>query len=295
MHPRLSIPLVWLSACVAALGIEPFQSIRNCQLVPTPWADGDSFLIRKPDGKELTMRLYGADCIEWHITDDTDARRLRAQRRYFGITQARPGAQEAIALAKGYGQAAAEKTAALLAQPFVVHTRMQKALGDGNHQRYYAYIECANGSDLATELVRSGLARAFGVCADGPGTRTMEEYRDSLADIELQAAKRGIGVWAATDWDQLLAERRAQREEDHENKIARGQMPLPADFRINPNTAARDELMKLPRIGEATADRIIEAREENPFRKSDDLSRVPGLKGKALEAIRPFLVFGASP
>jgi hypothetical protein len=48
-------------------------------------ADEDSFQIQTPEGQEHTIRLYGADCIEWHVSDDSDARRLRAQRRYFGI------------------------------------------------------------------------------------------------------------------------------------------------------------------------------------------------------------------
>jgi DNA uptake protein ComE-like DNA-binding protein len=268
-----------------------FQKIGNCTLVPADWADGDSFPIKKPDGEIMTVRLYGADCIEWHIGDDTDARRLRAQRRYFGITEAKPTAQASIELAKGFGKTAAEKTATLLKQPFTVHTRMQNALGDGKFQRFYAFIECKDGSDLATELVRAGLARAYGVYADGPGDRAKEEYRETLADVELQAAKRGAGVWAATDWDKLPGERHAQREEEQDIKIAQGQAGLPDDFRLNPNTAARDELMKLPRVGEKLANLIIEAREEAPFAKAGDLMRVPGIKQKTLDPIRPHLHF----
>lgn len=261
--------------------------------VPADWADGDSFPIQKPDGTIMTVRLYGADCMEWHIADDTDARRLRAQRRYFGITEAKPSSKDSIELAKGFGKAAADQTARLLKRPFTVHTRMQSALGDGRHQRFYAFIECVDGSDLATELVRAGLARSYGVYADGPGDRTREEYREALADVELQAAKRGMGVWSATDWDKLPGERHAQREEEQDNKIAMGADGLPDNFRINPNLAARDEWMKLPRIGEKLANLIIEAREEAPFTRPEDLMRVPGLKENTLEKIRPYLDFTA--
>jgi endonuclease YncB( thermonuclease family) len=38
------------------------------------WADGDSFEVQTADGSSHTLRLYGADCIEWHVTDETDAR-----------------------------------------------------------------------------------------------------------------------------------------------------------------------------------------------------------------------------
>ena len=40
-----------------------------------------------------------------------------------------------------------------------------------------------------------------------------EEYRERLADLELQAAKRGLGIWAHTDWDKLPLERRIERLE----------------------------------------------------------------------------------
>ena len=289
----------WVALCIffavpiSAAPAKTMQKFANCTLIATKWADGDSFQIRKPNGETLTIRLYGADCMEWHVNDDTDARRLRAQRRYFGITDAKPTVSESIDMAKGFGKQAAEKTQHLLRQPFTVHTRFQRALGDGKHERYYAFVECAEGDDLATELVRAGLARAHGVVADGPGERTRDEYRETLADIELQAAKRGHGIWAHTDWDKLPAERMEQRKEEEENGLAIGvKTALPASFRVNPNLAARDELMKLPRIGETLADRIIEARDEQPFNKAEDLLRVPGIKDKTLEQIRLFLEFG---
>ena len=48
---------------------KPLTEIKGCTLVPTEWADGDSFLVKTPEGKEFTVRLYGADCLEWHVTD----------------------------------------------------------------------------------------------------------------------------------------------------------------------------------------------------------------------------------
>ncbi len=83
-------------ACVSQAA--DLKKIENCTLIPTDWADGDSFRIQIPakpadkDGpghkaREITVRLYGADCMESKIHDETDGRRLRAQRRYFGITE----------------------------------------------------------------------------------------------------------------------------------------------------------------------------------------------------------------
>lgn len=239
----------------------------------------------------MTVRLYAADCLETGEMDDTDSRRLRAQRRYFGITEAAPSSAASIALAKDFGDKATEFTIRQLQLPFTVHTRMQKALGDGKHERFYGFVETAGKKDLATELVRAGLARAYGVSADGPNERSRERYKEILADIELQAAKRGKGIWSATDWDKLPVERDIQRLEDQEDQIAQGKNTLPDDFRLNPNTASRDDLDRLPKIGESLADRIIEARDDAPFKKADDLMRVPGIKQKILDGIRQYLDF----
>jgi len=276
---------------LATAAPKTLETIGECTLIHTDWADGDSFQIRKPDETLMTVRIYAADCLEWHVSDDTDSRRLRDQRRYFGITNVKGNAQNSIDFAKNFGKQAADYTAELLKKPFTLHTRMQGALGDGKHQRFYAFIETADGRDLATELVKAGLARARGVSADGPGERSRERYKEILSDIELQAAKRGNGVWEFTDWDKLPVERDIQRLEDEEDKIGQGKEALPANFRLNPNTAARDDLGKLPGIGETFADRIIEAREDAPFEKPEDLMRVPGIKQKTLEKFRVHLDF----
>lgn len=57
--------------------------------------------------------------------------------------------------------------------------------------------------------------------------------------------------------------------------------------RININTATRDELTTLPRIGPKTADRIVTDRETNgPFRDVTDLTRVKGIGPKTLIRIK---------
>ena len=288
---RIAIVLLCLCFPVAIAAPKPLVEIQGCTLVPTEWADGDSFQIQKPDGGLLTVRLYGADCLETGEMDDSDSRRLRAQRRYFGITEAASAAAESIALAKDFGNQATAFRVQQLKRPFTIHTRMQKALGDGKHERFYAFVQTADHKDLATELVRAGLARAYGVSADGPGDRSRERYMEILKDIELQAAKRGKGIWAATDWDKLPAERDIQRLEDEEDQIAQGKKTLPADFRLDPNTASRDELQKLPGIGETLANRIIEARDEGRFTGAQDLLRVPGISHKTLDRLSQHLQF----
>lgn len=268
----------------SALLAASLTRIPDVVLLPTDWADGDSFRVRFPNGEEHTLRLYGADCFEWHLTDESDARRLRAQRRYFGISNFKNNPASSIELAKSIGEAAALQVRAWLAQPFTVHTSFADGRGSAQYKRVYAFVSTADGQDLATLLVANGLARAYGVVRSTPDGRSHEDYREQLKDAELVAARQAKGAWAYTDWNSLPAERNAQRQEEQEEKIALGtQIAVES---VDPNSASRDELMRIPGIGEVTALAIIEAR---PFQSVDDLTRVRGIGPKTLEKIRPWL------
>ena len=270
---RLAVMLTLLAGAPA--WSEELAAIEGCRLVPADWADGDSFRIRTATGEEHTIRLYGVDCLEHHVSGETDARRLRSQRRYFGITEARPEAAASVEFAKQLAAQATAETRSVLAKPFTVHTSFADGRGDGRFKRIYAFVFDSQGRDLGAHLVSKGLARAYGVARATRGGESGNDYRERLADLQLQAAKRGVGIWAHTDWDKLPIERRLEREEDRELRSSiDNAAPPPEGFMLDPNTASRDDLMRLPGVGETLANRIIEHR---PYQRVVDLLEVEGI------------------
>ena len=277
--------------CCWAIGFgaaaDDLQQLDHCTYIPASWADGDSFLVRGPDGKEFTLRLYAVDCIEWHVKDTSDARRLQEQRRWFGIAGGEADSRSSIALARSQGEAAGKAVARWLQQqPFTVHTAFADARGDGKHKRVYGYITLSSGRDLGAELVRAGLARSFGVRRARPDGESADDYRERLDDLQLLAAKAGRGVWRYTQWEKLADERALRRKEEREWELAIETQRNAVVGKINPNTAARDVLMRLPGIGEVMANRIIESR---PITDEQALLQVPGIGRATLAKLRPFL------
>jgi len=268
-------------------------TFKNCQLIKTEWSDGDSFGVLFPDGSSHTVRLYGVDCFETSDRNPTDQRRLRSQRAYFGIAGSGGDERSSIKSAIMLGGAAKERVEELLSQPFLVHTAWADGRGHPRHKRYYAFITGAMGGDLGRLLVREGLARAFGVArARGVGVNR-EEYRKRLGDEELAAASRRVGAWKLTDWESLPEERRVERVREEEERLRA--LPLEGAS-LNPNTASKLELMRLPGVGEVIAMRIIEAREEEAYRAPLDLQRVVGIGKHTIEKMSPYLSFeGKTP
>ena len=62
---------------------------------------------------------------------------------------------------------------------------------------------------------------------------------------------------------------------------------------VNINTATVEQLTELPRIGEVTATRIVEWREENgPFSSTEELMNVQGIGERTFERLRPHVTVG---
>ena len=60
--------------------------------------------------------------------------------------------------------------------------------------------------------------------------------------------------------------------------------------KININTAIKKELVKLKRVGDKIADRIIEYRKAHPFESPEDIMKVKGVGQKVFDANKDLII-----
>jgi len=86
----------------------------------------------------------------------------------------------------------------------------------------------------------------------------------------------------------LLAGAALWRGEFH---VEGARQALTAPVRLDVNTARPYELQLLPGIGEKTARAIVASREQQgPYRRLEELMRVPGIGPRTVERLRPHLM-----
>lgn len=169
-----------------------YQIFQNCTLTEAKNNDGDSFLVRLPDGKKQEFRLYFVDTPESAFKSypggATNHERIRQQAGEMGgITS-----EQAVSI----GNKAKQFTLNLLAsRPFALHTEWDSPFHD---KRYHAHIEILqNGKPrwLHQVLVEKGLARIKTKPADLPDGTPARREQDHLRELERAAKRAEVGVW----------------------------------------------------------------------------------------------------
>lgn len=270
--------LLFLIGFLSAAFGQELQKFEKCSLVEAGWADGDSFPVKLPDGKEIVLRLYYVDCNEVAAATETDQRRVRDQSSYFGIDDHQATLE--------FGRRAADEVGKMLSKPFTVYTAFASAPGRSAKPRTYGFITLSDGRDLGAVLVGEGLARSYGVRRNTPDGLDAEAAEARMDDLELGAAIARRGIWSKTDPKRLVSLREDRRKEERELQEAFG---TGSGEPIDLNTASIGDLESLPGIGPALAKHIVDGR---PYKTVEDLRRVPGLKGKIFVAIKDSLRIG---
>jgi competence protein ComEA len=278
----LFVTAVLMFGGILPLFAADLQMFSNARLINDPANDGDSFLV-EANGKSFHVRLYFIDCPEISTSFNSDAQRLREQIRYFGLSDARRTIH--------FGNEAKTFVDHILVKPFTVHTAFASALGRSAKGRIYGFITTSDGNDLASLLVKNGLARTYGIGRETPDGVSRDEMMERLRDLEMSAMLKRVGIWSESDPDRIAELRAKQRSEEQELKELQSQVKKvqsPQSL-LDLNTATEKELQSIKGIGPALAERIIAGR---PYRTVDDLLKVKGIGPKKLENIRPCVVVG---
>lgn len=259
------------------------QILDNAVLVDAGMNDGDSFRV-SAGGRELHLRLYYVDCLETDFGSTAELERIRDQQHHFGLEDPHDVVR--------FGARAADYVQEVLANPFSIHTAYAWAPGRSAGGRYYAFVETHDGRDLAHLLVREGLARVYGKTRPAPDGRSSRQVLEDLGDLRELAMLKRSGIWKATNPELLVEMRKSKREAaaelaEFKDQVAgtRSRDDAPLDL----NRATDEQLQRIPGIGPVSAAKIVAGR---PYRKVDDLLKIPGIGPKKLEAISPYLALG---
>ena len=270
-----------LSCCLAtAIPAAELETIQNATLIEAGLNDGDSFKV-KAAGKELHLRLYYVDCLETTFGTDAELERISEQQNYFGL-------QDTKAVMR-LGKKAALYVKRVLSRPFTVHTSYAFAPGRSATGRYYAFIETHDGRDLGHLLVEQGLARIHGKKRSDPNDTPRETVLEELQDMRSVAMLNRAGAWAETDPSLLPDMHKRQREKDQEWEKFREKLKPSCDDPMDLNTTSKEQLQEIPRVGPATAEKIVKGR---PYRSVEDLLNIPGIGPKTLAKMRPCVTIG---
>jgi endonuclease YncB( thermonuclease family) len=188
--PKKSPPQPKSSSAGEKAGI--YQVYRSCTLVDARNNDGDSFMVRLPDGKNVELRLYFVDTPESAFKNygggETNHPRIRQQAAEMGgITP-----EQAVEI----GQKGKKFTLGLLASsPFNIYTVWDSPFNDN---RFHAFVEVKQSGKsrwLSELLVEKGLARIKTKPADLPNGTPASKQSAHLRELERAAKRAEVGVW----------------------------------------------------------------------------------------------------
>lgn len=164
----------------------------GCKLVDHKNNDGDSFLVRLPNGTQREYRLYFVDTPESQFKryggGETNAQRISEQARYFG----KLSSEKAVAVGSEAKQFA---LSALKAAPFDLITKNEAVFDSARH---YAHVEITRNGQrqrLDEMLVERGFARIHTKGEDLPDGTSAASHKQKLRGIEAKAKQQKLGAW----------------------------------------------------------------------------------------------------
>lgn len=170
-----------------------FEIYQNCTLITARNNDGDSFLVRLHDGREVEFRLYFVDTPEsdFKTYSDGDTNHDRIREQASDLDHLTP--EQAVEIGKRGKSFSLEL---LAKRPFTIYTEWDSPFRDN---RYHAHIQVkVDGKTrwLHRLLVQKGLARIKTRGADLPDGTGMQKEKETLRKLERDAKRNKAGAWA---------------------------------------------------------------------------------------------------
>ncbi|MEM6278209.1 MAG: thermonuclease family protein [Verrucomicrobiota bacterium] len=182
-----------LGDAAATEKVRGYDKFSNARLIADEGNDGDSFYVSL-NGKKLQLRLYFVDAPEKYLSD-----RYQNQQRRVAEQASEMGGVSPEQIVEVGKAAKLFMERELKGKEFTVYTYWEQVY-DGD--RYYGFVELADGTYLGTKLIENGLAR---IHTKGPGSKqnpvptpagkSFHQHRDQLYSLERKAQKADRGAW----------------------------------------------------------------------------------------------------
>lgn len=155
-----------------------------------------------------------------------------------------------------------------------------------NTVSYYGNEEQSEETHISQITVHiTGAINNPGVIIIEEGARIVDALEAAGGETEEADVNRLNLAYVLEDGEKLYIPSKNEEEQEYitqgKDNMSEGQS------KININSAQIEELITLPGVGEATANKIIEYRKENgKFQKIEDLKNVPGIGDSKFENIK---------
>lgn len=169
-----------------------------------------------------------------------------------------------------------------------LNNKLQETFSINRYELYFAYLIIIGL--FASVIMQPIVGNLHN--SDNNEVAEFEEVADVIYQKLDSIEKADQTTYTGTDADgnvnQVLA--KADTVIKKENPFPNSKKKETPNGLINLNKATKFELMKLPGVGEKTADVIIEYRKTNQFRKIEDIMNIKGIGPKKFEKMREFII-----
>lgn len=122
------------------------------------------------------------------------------------------------------------------------------------------------------------------------GDRIVDAIEAAGGETENADLDRVNLAYVLNDGDKIYIPNKNEEEEKSNIITTENEIGQEKKVTININTATLEELIKLPGIGEATANKIIEYRKQNgKFQNIEELKNVPGIGNSKYETLKEMI------